>query len=67
VGGIPEIAREPANCLVPPGDGEALADAIRQELHNPTSTDSTAACLPTWADSAKELVGILEKTKWHAH
>ncbi len=32
VGGIPEIAQDPANQLIPPDDPQALANAIAQEL-----------------------------------
>jgi peptidoglycan/xylan/chitin deacetylase (PgdA/CDA1 family)/glycosyltransferase involved in cell wall biosynthesis len=58
VGGIPEIAHEPANRLVPPGDGAALADALYQELACPASVELPSS--PTWAASANELVGLLQ-------
>jgi peptidoglycan/xylan/chitin deacetylase (PgdA/CDA1 family)/glycosyltransferase involved in cell wall biosynthesis len=61
VGGIPEIAHEPANRLVPPGDGAALADAIHQELQRPISLELPRS--PTWEDSAKQLTGLLEQLR----
>jgi glycosyltransferase involved in cell wall biosynthesis len=63
VGGIPEIAHEPANRLVPPGDGAALADAIHQELQRSVSDQPMSIASHTWADSAKEIIGLIERLK----
>jgi peptidoglycan/xylan/chitin deacetylase (PgdA/CDA1 family) len=59
VGGIAEIAHEPANRLVPPGDPAALADAIEQalaerEVSRPVTPQSVG-----WEQSAAALVDIL--------
>jgi glycosyltransferase involved in cell wall biosynthesis len=64
VGGIPEIAHEPANRLVPPGDGAALAEAIHQELRRSVSGEPLSVASHTWADSAREIIGLIEKLKY---
>jgi len=60
VGGIPEIATEGIDCLVPPGDPLALADAVAQRL---ASGDGNLAHFRnpfTWSDAAKEMTRLLQ-------
>jgi teichuronic acid biosynthesis glycosyltransferase TuaC len=69
VGGIPEIAEEPANWLVPPGDSTALADAIQQALDNSGTRTGARPQSAGWSESASALVEILrplvEKSQDH--
>ena len=60
VGGIPEILNE--SSMVPPGDSEALADAIERVLASPPSASSTSFCPQSWADSANALADVLSAT-----
>jgi glycosyltransferase involved in cell wall biosynthesis/peptidoglycan/xylan/chitin deacetylase (PgdA/CDA1 family) len=57
VGGIPEIAQGAPDCLVPPGDPDALAGALARALDRPP------ACPPSrslsWARSAEALLDII--------
>jgi teichuronic acid biosynthesis glycosyltransferase TuaC len=59
VGGIPEIAEEPWDHLVPPEDPGALADAIARALTDPARGGRSRFRPSSWADSAEELVKIL--------
>jgi glycosyltransferase involved in cell wall biosynthesis len=58
VGGIPEIAEEPANLLVPPNNPQSLAEAIRQKL---TQADCAKREFrsTSWGDSADSLVHVI--------
>jgi glycosyltransferase involved in cell wall biosynthesis/peptidoglycan/xylan/chitin deacetylase (PgdA/CDA1 family) len=60
VGGIPEIADEPANRLVPPGDSAALADALDRGLAERGAPGPARSRSGGWAASAASLVAILE-------
>jgi glycosyltransferase involved in cell wall biosynthesis len=59
VGGIHEIADDPANRLVPPADPAALAEAIEASLAPPSSLRLGAAHASTWADSAQRVVDVM--------
>jgi glycosyltransferase involved in cell wall biosynthesis len=59
VGGIPEMASEPFDRLVPPGDPEALAEAIAYKLLAPSQQPPTAARTRSWEEEAESLVEIL--------
>jgi teichuronic acid biosynthesis glycosyltransferase TuaC len=60
VGGIPEIAQEPWDRLVPPNDPAALANAIASALTTPTVEPRPSTASMSWADSADALIRILE-------
>jgi teichuronic acid biosynthesis glycosyltransferase TuaC len=60
VGGIPEIADESANRLVPPGDPVALTEAIAQALAEPGAPGAVRPRSGGWAESAASLVKIVE-------
>ncbi|MGE5611474.1 MAG: glycosyltransferase, partial [Bacillota bacterium] len=58
VGGISEIADDPASQLVPPGNADALADAIERHLAAwPAATHRFRAL--SWEESADSLLQIL--------
>jgi teichuronic acid biosynthesis glycosyltransferase TuaC len=59
VGGIPEMATESYDRLVPPNDPAALADAIAAALSDPVRTPPAAARVASWAEQADELVRLL--------
>jgi glycosyltransferase involved in cell wall biosynthesis/peptidoglycan/xylan/chitin deacetylase (PgdA/CDA1 family) len=67
VGGIPEIAAEPAKQLVAPGDAAALAEAVIRVLAEPGPTVSSQAGSTSWQDSARDLVRILQPLVQEAH
>jgi teichuronic acid biosynthesis glycosyltransferase TuaC len=67
VGGIPEIADEPVNRLVPPGDSTALAEAIEQKLTEGVTSEQVRSRSFSWADSAAALVEILKPLVAKAH
>jgi teichuronic acid biosynthesis glycosyltransferase TuaC len=60
VGGIPEIADEPANRLVPPGDPLALSEALEQTLAEPSALGAVRPRSGGWAEAAASLVKIVE-------
>jgi glycosyltransferase involved in cell wall biosynthesis len=61
VGGIAEIAREPHDKLVPPGDPLALAEAIARGLTTPTTVKHfSEQQAPDWTQSASALLHVLE-------
>jgi peptidoglycan/xylan/chitin deacetylase (PgdA/CDA1 family) len=60
VGGIPEIAAEPAKQLVAPGDAGALAEAVSRMLADPGPAALPQSRSTGWQDSARELVRILQ-------
>ena len=59
VGGIHEIAGDPANRLVPAEDPTALADAIEASLASGASLEEGRSRTGTWAESAQNLVEVL--------
>jgi glycosyltransferase involved in cell wall biosynthesis len=63
VGGIPEIAAEGIDCLVPAGDPPALADAVAQQLSRGKRTSAPARTLFSWPDSAREATCLIEKLR----
>jgi teichuronic acid biosynthesis glycosyltransferase TuaC len=66
IGGIPEIADPLADRLVPPGNPDALADAIVESLAAPSRVERhvTPASL---RDAAHQLLGVLAATTGDAH
>ena len=61
VGGIPELARDPANRLVTPNDPKSLADALAEVLQRPQPLQSLYAQQALgWKDSAEALASVLE-------
>jgi glycosyltransferase involved in cell wall biosynthesis len=60
VGGIPEIATDGIDLLVPPGDPAALADAIVQQLSRDSETSDHPRKLFTWPDAAREVTRLIE-------
>jgi glycosyltransferase involved in cell wall biosynthesis len=61
VGGIPEISRPPAGRLVPPGDADALADALAESLDRPPLVDEAARRGSiSWQESARLLAERLQ-------
>jgi glycosyltransferase involved in cell wall biosynthesis len=67
VGGIPEIADERFDELVPKEDPAALAEAIRRRITNPVQTPNgnlTRRFQPgSWDDSAKALCDVLAQVR----
>jgi glycosyltransferase involved in cell wall biosynthesis len=61
VGGIPELAVEPWDQLVPAGDPAALAGAIEKGLSRRDAIPCPQDSAPGWADSANSLAAILEE------
>lgn len=61
VGGIPDLVNTSSSLLVAPGDGAALAAALRAGLsRNWDRAAVSAACTRTWDDVAKETVAACE-------
>lgn len=60
VGGIPEICDPNIDLLVPPGNADALAEAIQQRLDLPEISGPRRFNPPSWQDSAAELNDVLE-------
>jgi glycosyltransferase involved in cell wall biosynthesis len=66
-GAIPQIVPAGTALLVPPDDAAALAQALRSLIGAPAerrrlamNARAAAARLPTWRDSARLFVGVLE-------
>ena len=66
-GAIPEVVPARAGRLVPPGDIDALATALREVLDDSdlrhalrSGARSAAATLPTWADSGARFGRVLD-------
>lgn len=59
VGGIPEIADEGVDRLVPPGDANALAAALREALANPPR-NAAMTSPKSLADAARDLSALIE-------
>jgi glycosyltransferase involved in cell wall biosynthesis len=67
-GAVPGTVPPEAGILVPPGDADAFAEALRamlmdQELHAEMAQAAAraGAALPTWADAAAQVAQILDK------
>ena len=60
VGGIPEIAPGLRPGLVPPGDPQALADAIARTLSGAAAATSEGFHARSWDDSAQSLASVLQ-------
>jgi len=61
VGGIPELIDHSNGILVPPGNAEALASAIRAVLDRPWDSSAISdACHRTWNEVAQETLSICE-------
>ena len=60
VGGIPEIATEGIDRLVPPGDPAAWADAIAQQLSQGNGTSDRRGKLFTWPDAAQAVTRLFQ-------
>ena len=67
-GAIPDTVPAGAGILVPPGDPEALAAALRRVLTEPAVRQEMAAAaraarptLPSWADAARAFAGELDR------
>lgn len=58
VGGISEVADDPARQLVPPGNADALADAIERHLSLPSAPPHRFHAM-SWEESADSLLRIL--------
>jgi glycosyltransferase involved in cell wall biosynthesis len=61
VGGIPEILANEVHALVPPGDADALADAMAAMLHDPEGTLEAAAARREWFRRRHTLAGMAER------
>jgi peptidoglycan/xylan/chitin deacetylase (PgdA/CDA1 family)/glycosyltransferase involved in cell wall biosynthesis len=61
VGGIPDLAENAANRLVPPGDATALADAMAAVLSERRRVEGQSSQVISWDESADALTGILEQ------
>jgi teichuronic acid biosynthesis glycosyltransferase TuaC len=59
VGGIPEIADDPANRLVPPGDADALANAIAEAVTPPMPKLTRQQPSGDWSRSAAQVVNVI--------
>jgi glycosyltransferase involved in cell wall biosynthesis len=59
VGGIPEIAAEGVDRVVPPGDTAALADAIEQQLATPGPFPRRGFTPCTWTAAGEQLVSLM--------
>lgn len=63
VGGIPELAHPSYSRLVPPGDADALADALDELLRAPPVVDAELVGRHTvnWQESAEQLLEVLQQ------
>jgi teichuronic acid biosynthesis glycosyltransferase TuaC len=66
IGGIPEIADPHADRLVPPGNPDALAEAIVESLATPNGVKRTVKAA-SLRDAADQLLGVLAATTGNAH
>ena len=60
VGGIPEIAADPAVQLVPPGDPGALAEGIARGLTGKNPVSLAPAPFMSWSESAHSLIRVVQ-------
>jgi len=67
-GAVPDVVPEAAGLLVPPDDVEALTAALHKLLTQEklrrqlqTGARRAASTLPTWADTAQQVVGLIEE------
>lgn len=67
-GAVPDVVPETAGLLVPPDDGPALTEALRQLISNPSlrrqlqrGARQAASNLPLWSDTATIVAGKLEE------
>jgi glycosyltransferase involved in cell wall biosynthesis len=68
VGAAPRVVGDEAGLLVPPGDGAALAAALRRVLDDPAlrlrlaaGATRRASTLPRWPDAARQCAALLER------
>jgi glycosyltransferase involved in cell wall biosynthesis len=68
-GAVPKTVPAEAGILVPPGDHDALASALRKLLTNPAEMDARARAawaygetLPRWRDTAERVAGGLARS-----
>jgi len=71
-GAIPALVGQDAGLLVPPGDGDALARALRRFFEDEPLRRRLAdgarrvrAALPTWDDAARKMSRVLDEQKRH--
>jgi glycosyltransferase involved in cell wall biosynthesis len=69
-GAVPDVVPESAGILVPPGDAQALAEALRRLLTEPALRQSlqlgaqqAAARLPTWTDTARIVATLINRIR----
>lgn len=69
-GAVPDVVPESAGILVPPGDTQALAEALRRLLTEPALRQSlqlgaqeAAARLPTWTDTARIVATLINRIR----
>ena len=60
VGGVPEIATDGIDRLVPPGDAAALADAIQEQIAASAGAARRTFEPESWPVAAQRLVDIVE-------
>ena len=63
VGGIPQMATEPIDRLVPPEDPLALATAIRDRLESREPCAKRSFVPHTWSDVARQLIDVFAALK----
>jgi len=66
VGGIPDLAGESGNYLVPPGDAAALADALGEALATPVKLPEGVCHSQSWTESADALVSVVRSLACHS-